>query len=227
MELRVGMLQKRIMDVGGTELKDAKKALKTAVANVKTATAAIGKAEVDIKALEKKAIASEEARAQASKDHEAVMLTMQATIGELKKLDALASECVETFNEVQTAEQEKKAEVSTAAAALAAVQKRCKTLRGEFEKYKQNFDLLADKLGKVQHEITAWDAKIQALKDEAESQHAFMQNIMDDNKEAEAEEAAPEDEAIESEAEAKPKDEDKDEDAEAVGGSAAVPPPPY
>ena len=212
LELRVGMLQKRIMDVGGTELKDAKKALKTAVANVKTATAAIGKAEVDIKALEKKAIASEEARAQASKDHEAVMLTMQATIGELKKLDALASECVETFNEVQTAEQEKKAEVSTAAAALAAVQKRCKTLRGEFEKYKQNFDLLADKLGKVQHEITAWDAKIQALKDEAESQHAFMQNIMDDNKEAEAEEAAPADEAIESEAEAKPKDEDKDED---------------
>ena len=70
------MLQKRIMDVGGTELKDAKKALKTAEANVKKATAAIGKAEVDIKALEKKAIASEDACAQATKDHDAVVETI-------------------------------------------------------------------------------------------------------------------------------------------------------
>ena len=168
------------MDVGGTELKDAKKALKTAEANVKKATAAIGKAEVDIKALEKKAIASEEACAQATKDHEAVVNTMQATIEELKKLEGLASECIESFNEVQAAEQGKKEEVSAAAAALAAAQKRCKMLRGEFEKYKQNYDVLADKLGKVQHEITAWDAKIQALKEEAESQYAFMQNIMED-----------------------------------------------
>ena len=180
LELRVGMLQKRIMDVGGSELKDAKKALKKAVEDVKKATAAIGKAEVDIKALEKKAIASEEACAQASKDHDAVVQTMQATIEDLKKLDALASECVETFNEVQAAEQEKKDEVSTAAAALAAVQKRSKSLRAEHEKYKMNYDALAEKFGKIQHEIIVWDEKIEALKHEAESQYSLVQNMMED-----------------------------------------------
>ena len=141
---------------------------------------------MDIKALEKKAIPSEDACAQATKDHDAVVETMQSTIEELKKLDSAASECVESFNEVQAAEEAKKAEVSAAAAALAAAQKRCKTLRGEFDKYQQNFDVLADKLGKVQHEITAWDAKIKALKDEAESQHTFIQNIMEDKQETES-----------------------------------------
>ena len=104
--------------------------------------------------------------------HKQLRITMQwwkqSTIEELKKLDSAASECVESFNEVQAAEEAQKLRYRGGQRWLR--HKNAAKLYVE-SSTSTNRTLIFWLTNLARCEDTAWDAKIQALKDEAESQH--------------------------------------------------------
>ena len=96
LERRVGELQSSIMNVGGNDLKRAKKVFKNFANQLKEAEANVARSAVDIKALQKKIDTAEKEKVKAEKEHKSCVQTMTKTIEALKELDGHATECVET-----------------------------------------------------------------------------------------------------------------------------------